>query len=155
MTDFMNFWPTARGARGKFSNPRQPAEKAWDKAIKQGADPDEIQQGWDYYLETVADEDGRYVCQTATFINQWRWQDYLEQAREQKEAREKREAERLPSMAGCLKRYARGHEGSRVGVEIPSHLTEDDVRACLAAGLIDAKTAAVFGVVVELREVTG
>lgn len=79
MADFAEFWELMKHMRGRLSNPRQLAERAWDKAVKQGAIPREIVAGGHGYLDVIADcdIDCQYVCMAATFINQWRWEQYL------------------------------------------------------------------------------
>ena len=87
---FTEFWDLAKGWRERFSNPRKGrggAEPAWDRVIKEGADPEEIIAGAKGYLEHIRQDDiePRHVCMAATFLNQWRWEQYVELAREAEE----------------------------------------------------------------------
>ena len=80
MTDFAEFWDLAKGWRGRCSNGGRPsAERAWNKALKVGADPREIIAGAMGYERAMwdIDEDPRFWCMPVTFLNQWRWEQYL------------------------------------------------------------------------------
>ncbi len=81
MTRFPEFWPRARHIRGRLPNPREPAEKAWGKAMKKGTDPDQIIAGYLGY-ESAMDEcdmDHQFRCQASKFINQEYWEQYLDE----------------------------------------------------------------------------
>jgi len=80
--------PVAREGFDKFwaAYPRRiakgAARKAWDKAIKNGADPDEIIWGARAYASLPRDPaDGlKYVAHPATWLNAERWEDEAEPA---------------------------------------------------------------------------
>lgn len=96
MTGFDEFWQLAKGWRGRYSNPRKGrggAEPAWNKAVKEGADPEQIYIGAKGYLAHIEKDDvePQFVCAAAVFLNQWRWEQYVELAVET----ERREAEEL------------------------------------------------------------
>ncbi len=107
-TPFDEFWEIAKGWRGRYSNPRKGkdgAEPAWHKVTKKGADPDQIVLGTRGYLAHIEQDkvDPRHVCQARTFLNQWRWEQYVELAIEN----EKREAEELLERRRNYWRYGR------------------------------------------------
>lgn len=83
MSDFAAFWEIARHMRGRCPNPRKPAQAAWDKAIKNGADPRMIIAGLKGFDEfnmgaiTHGGLDYQFVCMASVFINQERWEQYL------------------------------------------------------------------------------
>jgi hypothetical protein len=79
MTFDDDFWPIAIHARGRLPNPKAPARKAWDRAVKNGHAPEQIVAGYKGYLGAMMDTDTdcQYICQAATFINQERWEQYL------------------------------------------------------------------------------
>ncbi len=80
--DFNEFWSHAKGCRGRLSNGGRPAtEKAWDKAVKAGADPKEIVAGYLGYEDAMfdCDTDNQFRCMASTFVNQWRWEQYLDE----------------------------------------------------------------------------
>lgn len=94
--DFNDFWEIARHWRGRHSNPRKGkdgAEPAWHNVIAAGADPGQICIGARGYIKHIEQDnvDPRHVCQARTFLNGWRWEQYVELAIET----EKREAEEL------------------------------------------------------------
>lgn len=74
-----HFWPLAIHARGRMPNPKAPARKAWERAIRAGHAPQDIVAGYKGYLGAMmdTDTDPQYICQAATFINQERWEQYL------------------------------------------------------------------------------
>ncbi len=117
MTTFASdFWPLAKGWRGSHGNPRKGrggAEPAWDKCIKEGADPEQIIIGARGYLAHIEKEitDLSKVCQAVTFLNQWRWEQYVDLAIET----EKREAEELLERRRKYWRY--GQRDALQGVE--------------------------------------
>lgn len=79
MTDFPTFWDIARHMRGRCPNPRSQALKAWDKAVKGGADPREIiagLKGFESY-NNENDVEAQFVCQASKFLNQAYWEQYL------------------------------------------------------------------------------
>ena len=80
LTDFQTFWDLAKGWRGRCSNGgRIPTERAWERAVKAGAVPREIIAGAKGYESAMfeIDTDCQFWCMPATFINQWRWEQYL------------------------------------------------------------------------------
>ena len=91
-----DFWPIARRWRGRYSNPRRGrggAEPAWDKVVKEGADPAQICLGAKGYVAHIKEDsvEPQHVLQARTFLNGWHWEQYVELAIET----EKREAEDL------------------------------------------------------------
>lgn len=87
MTDFATFWDIARRWRGSHANPRKGrggAEPAWDKCILEGADPEQVILGAKGYVVHIEKNitDLSMVCQATTFLNQWRFEQYVELARE-------------------------------------------------------------------------
>jgi hypothetical protein len=63
----------------KGSQPWQTARKAFDKAVKHGANIEEIVAGALLYAAEQRDlkqVDTPFVCQATTFLNQMRWMDY-------------------------------------------------------------------------------
>ena len=85
--DFADFWALAKGWRKPFCNPRKTAEKAWDRAIKEGANGDTIILGAEGYSGHIDEEnvEPRFVCMASVFINQERYEQYVELAQEMKE----------------------------------------------------------------------
>ena len=79
MTTFDEFWQIARSIRGRLANPRKTAKAAWDKAVSSGTDPNLIYAGFLGYdsAMTQTNTDPAYCCMVATFINQERWEQYL------------------------------------------------------------------------------
>ena len=111
-----DFWPIAKRWRGRFSNPkrgRDGAEPAWNRCVKEGADPEQICTGARGYVAHI-EKDGvepQHVCQARTFLNQWRWEQYVELAIET----EKQDAEDMLERRRNYWRYgwrdeARGQE---------------------------------------------
>ncbi len=87
MTEFAAFWEIARRWRGSHGNPKRGrggAEPAWDRCLLEGADPEEIITGAKGYVVHIEKNitDLSMVCQATTFLNQWRWEQYVELARE-------------------------------------------------------------------------
>jgi hypothetical protein len=82
MANFPEFWETtgAKGWRGRCSNPRKTAQTAWDKAVKSN-DWREIIAGAHGYTSYLSDcdVDPQFACMAATFINQERWEQYLDE----------------------------------------------------------------------------
>lgn len=77
---FTEFWALSKGWRGRCSNGGRPdTEKAWDKAVKAGADQREIIAGAKGYESALfeIDTDPRHWLQPRTFINRWAWEQYL------------------------------------------------------------------------------
>lgn len=82
MPTFDDFWSLARHARGRLPNPKGPARKAWERMVNgEGVDPRHIIAGYLGYQQAMdeCDTDNVYRCQMATFINQERWEQYLEE----------------------------------------------------------------------------
>ncbi len=106
MTGFDEFWAIAKSWRGRYANPRKLAETAWDKAVKSGADPEQIILGAQGYVAHIEQDDvePQFVCAAAVFLNQGRWEQYVELAIET----EKREAEELLERRRKYWRYGQG-----------------------------------------------
>lgn len=72
------FWK-AYPSRGEAANPKAPALEKFARAVKSGADPEEIIAAAGRYAE-IERRDGRAgtekVAQAVTWLNQRRWQDY-------------------------------------------------------------------------------
>ncbi|KKM15947.1 hypothetical protein LCGC14_1690860 [marine sediment metagenome] len=82
MTGFAEFWALAKHIRSRMPNGgRPPAERAWNKAVKEGAVPDEIIAGYLGYEDAMdaCDTDYQFRCMASTFVNQWRWEQYLDE----------------------------------------------------------------------------
>lgn len=83
MTTFAaDFWPIARGCRGRLSSGGRPkAEEKWDKAIKAKADPREIVAGWLGYQSAMNDTETDFLhrMMASTFLNKWMWEEYLDE----------------------------------------------------------------------------
>jgi hypothetical protein len=82
MTNFNEFWQLAKGCRGRLNPGSRPkAEEKWDKAVKAGADPREIIAGWLGYQSAMddTDTDFLYRLMATTFLNQWIWENYLDE----------------------------------------------------------------------------
>ncbi|KKN17938.1 hypothetical protein LCGC14_0960840 [marine sediment metagenome] len=84
MTGFPDFWEIMKRCRARYSNPRKLAERAWDKCIKAGAVESDMILGAKGYLAHVEEEntEPQFVCMTSVFLNQWRFEQYVEVARE-------------------------------------------------------------------------
>lgn len=85
--DFDHCWVTvARDIRGLERNPAGPAAIAFHKAVKAGADPNEITAGFIGYRQfcEIADKPMEWRCSAAKFIAEGSWPQYLSQ-REAKE----------------------------------------------------------------------
>lgn len=73
--DFAAFWSGYPKRQG--SNPRQPAEKAYARAIKGGATHDAIMAGVRALCANQRKDIGTpYIPQAVTWLNQERWKDY-------------------------------------------------------------------------------
>lgn len=81
MASFAEFWQRARHIRSRMPNPRKPAQKAWDKAMKEGADGEKIIAGYLGYESAMdeCDTDYQFRCQASKFINQEYWEQYLDE----------------------------------------------------------------------------
>lgn len=133
MTDFAEFWALAKGWRGRYSNPRKGrsgAEPAWDRAMKDGADPEQICLGARGYVAHIAEDDvnPQHVMQARTFINGWVWEQYVELAREI----EKREAAELLERRRAYFRY--GRRDAFNGDEHRTDITEPEVQEAYDMG---------------------
>ncbi len=149
MTDFAEFWSLASRWRGRYSNPRgrvaspgkpeiRGAEPSWYKCIKEGADPERMYLGACGYVAHIAEDDvdPQHVCQAVTFLNQWRWEQYVEIARETEE----REAAELLERRRAYYRY-----GRRDFLNDDHHQTdipEPEVQAAYDMGWCDAEKQA-------------
>lgn len=71
------FWPSYPKRKG--ANPKAPARKAFEAAVRRGADPVEIAGAARRYAIADADKIGTvYIAQAMTWLNQQRWGDYPE-----------------------------------------------------------------------------
>ncbi len=80
MTGFAEFWSHAIYIRGRLPNGgRKPTEKAWNGAIKEGADPCEIIAGYLGFEEAMMATglDNQYRPMASTWINRWSWEQHL------------------------------------------------------------------------------
>ncbi len=87
MAEFTDFWAIAKPWRRPYGNPRKGrggAESAWEKCIKEGADSDEMVLGAEGYDGIIEQEhiEPKMVCMAVTFLNQWRFEQYADMARE-------------------------------------------------------------------------
>lgn len=74
---FIRFWQAYPKREG--SNPRLPARDKFGRAVKAGADPEEIVAGAAAYRRQCDDSEQTgtpYVAQAVTWLNQRRWEDY-------------------------------------------------------------------------------
>lgn len=141
MTNFAEFWAVAKGWRGRYSNPRKGrggAEPAWDRAVKDGADAEQICLGARGYVVHIAQDDvePQMVCMAATFLNQWRWEQYVEIARETQE----REAAELLERRRAYYRY--GRRDARNDNEHRTDITEPEVQEAYDMGWRDTEELA-------------
>jgi hypothetical protein len=76
---FDEFWQ-AYPSRNPHSNPRSPAKKKFDAAVKCGVSPASIVRGAMNYARTVESEglNPKYIPQAQTWLNQERWGDHQE-----------------------------------------------------------------------------
>jgi hypothetical protein len=106
---FEKFWK-AYPHRGDASDPKQPARDKFDKAVKRGADPEDIIAAAARYAE-IERKAGRAgtekVAQAATWLNQARWGDYAEAAPSQSQSSQVFVARDSPEW---FERVARGHK---------------------------------------------
>jgi hypothetical protein len=73
-SDFWLIYPKRKG-----SNPTTPARTKWDKAIKDGVDPEHIISSAKKYGDELREQDlinTPYVCMASTWLNQKRYLDY-------------------------------------------------------------------------------
>ncbi len=153
MTPFDEFWQLARGWRGRWGNPKRGrggAEPAWDRCINEGADPEQIIIGARGYLAHIEQDnvEPQHVCMAATFLNQWRWEQYVELAIET----EKQAAEEL--LERRRKYWIRGQKDARRGDErrvLPDSFTPE-VQVAYDQGYANGKGDLARP---ELRVVTG
>lgn len=73
---FERFW--AAYPRREGSNPKQPAMKAFDRAVSSGADPETIILGAQHYRSEQLGKDARFIAQAVTWLNQERWNDHCQ-----------------------------------------------------------------------------
>ena len=94
MTDFATFWDSY--PRRKGCNPKVPAEKKFNTAIKNGADPKHLISSAKRYGEELKEQNKigtEYVCMAQTWLNQQRWLDYApSDTADQERARDERMA---------------------------------------------------------------
>lgn len=78
LTRFDEFWKEYPKRRG--DNPRNPARKLFDAAVKQGADPDAIIRGVKRAKEKNHDKIGtEFIPQAVKWLRDRRWEDYQDQ----------------------------------------------------------------------------
>lgn len=80
MTDFAEFWALAIQIRGRLDNGgRKNVEKAWNTAVKEGADPREIIAGYMGFEEAMmaVGLDNQYRKMASTWLNGGCWEQYL------------------------------------------------------------------------------
>jgi hypothetical protein len=77
--DFDAFWE-AYPKRKPWPNPKATAKKAFDKALKRGATPQDLVTGATMYSEFCRDHgtQPQFICMASTFLNQDRYEDYLD-----------------------------------------------------------------------------
>ena len=83
MTDFAEFWEHAIHIRGRLPNGgRKDTLKAWNRAVKEGANPREIVAGYLGFEEAMlaTDTDNKYRPMASTWVNRWSWEQYLPEA---------------------------------------------------------------------------
>ena len=76
---FDDFWVTYPKRRG--SNPKSPARKKWDTAIRNGATPEGIMEGvkqFRYFCDAEKKTGTEFVPMATTWLNQKRWEDEVE-----------------------------------------------------------------------------
>jgi hypothetical protein len=73
---FDRFW--AAYPRRDGANPKQPAAKAFGRAVSAGADPEAIILGAQHYRSEQLGKDARFVAQAVTWLNQERWGDHCQ-----------------------------------------------------------------------------
>ena len=76
---FERFW-ASYPSRKRHSNPKTPAARKFEAAVKHGADPEAIIRGAKNYAVFVVAEkiESRFIAQAVTFLNQERWNEYQE-----------------------------------------------------------------------------
>jgi hypothetical protein len=74
---FEEFWQAYPG-RTPHSDPRSPAQKKFEAAVKRGTDPAIIILGARNFrtASALAGTDPQYIVQAVTWLNQARWNDY-------------------------------------------------------------------------------
>lgn len=75
---FEEFWK-AYPRRGEASNPKKPARQKYERAVKAGADPDQIITAARRFreIERKAGREGtKYIPQASRWLNEQRWNDY-------------------------------------------------------------------------------
>lgn len=136
--DFWKAYPKRKGA-----NPKAPARKKFDLAVKSGADPGAIVGAARRYAAEMRGEDAKFVAQALTWLNQQRWSDYavIEPTGPPKPPRPD-----LPSDAELRERYGRqnnrgvsaeaGQDGGRTGADHAQELRRDgaEIRPDVGAG---------------------
>ncbi len=137
MTEFSDFWLIAKRWRGSYSNPRGGrggAEQAWNRAIMDGADPDEIVEGAQGYVDHIQADDveSHFVCMASTFLNQARWEQYADIAVEARA----RAAEALLERRRAYYRY--GWRDARTGAgRLRTDIVEPEVQEAYDQGWRD------------------
>jgi hypothetical protein len=78
-SDFERFWHIYP-SRHPHPNPKMPARRKFEAAVKRGADPADILRGAQNYAAYVAGniKDPRHIAQAQTWLNQERWNDHPE-----------------------------------------------------------------------------
>jgi len=96
---FELFWK-AYPSRGRGSNPKFPAFKAWKNAMKV-AGPQTIIDSLAGYKEHQAEHIGTpLICQATTYLNQRRWEDYVTEPSEPPALAETPERQGLQELVG-------------------------------------------------------
>lgn len=73
---FDRFWEAYPRRDG--ANPKQPAMKAFNRAVASGADPETIILGAQHYRREQHGKDARFIAQAVTWLNQERWGDHCQ-----------------------------------------------------------------------------
>ena len=71
---FERFWK-AYPSRSPHDNPKKPARKKFEAAVKAGADPEQIIAAATYYAQRMSEEDRKFVAQAQTWLSQERYLD--------------------------------------------------------------------------------
>lgn len=75
--DFDAFWSVYPRREG--ANPKSPARTRFERAVSKGAKADDIIRAAKAYASDPSTKQGTpYVAQAVTWLNQRRWEDYLE-----------------------------------------------------------------------------
>ncbi|MDO8597829.1 MAG: hypothetical protein Q7R45_14560 [Sulfuricaulis sp.] len=143
MTEFSAFW-SAYPSRRPHPHPKQPAQAAWERATRAGADPAVILAGAQAYASYAATEavEPRYVCHAATWLNQRRWEQYTEVEPAEKLAALAADEKRARKHGELMRQLAARIKTLRAPVY---YIPQKDVDEMLSCGLISAEDAARAG----------